>query len=262
MVKKLKSIVFGLVVTLGLFLQSCEKETKTPTTPVANSNGLVLNFLGLINNDTLTATGTKMYGKSGGELFSVSNWSILVSHLALVKENGDTVQLGDGYQWVSFSGGRTTFKYDNLPEGNYKGLSFMLGLDSAINHGDPNKWPANHPLNAFTTGLHWGWSGGYIFQALDGNYAKDSVTSSRDGFSFHAATDQMKTDFFLPFNYTIDKTVKTATIECSVDKMFSFPNPILFKNTSVSHSESPSEILLMKAILDNAKYVYQITKVQ
>ncbi len=258
--KVLKSVLFFSVIAIVAFLVSCETEKKPPVTTIP-SNGVVLNFVGLINGDNM-AGNTKMAGKFGGELFSVTNWSILVSHLALVKENGDTVQLGDGYQWVNFTDGRTSFQYLNIPEGDYKGISFMLGLDSLINHGDPNKWPANHPLNAFTTGLHWGWSGGYIFQALDGNYAKDSITSSTNGFSFHAATDQMKTMFNLPFNYTIDKTVKTATIECALEKMFASPNPILLKNTAVSHSESPAEIILMKAILENAQNVYKIVKVQ
>lgn len=260
MVKVLKSVLFLSAVAMCAFLVSCETE-KTPPANTPQSNGVVLNFVGLINGEDV-ASSTKMFGKFGGELFTVTNWSILVSHLALVKENGDTVQLGDGYQWISFKDARTSFKYLNIPEGNYKGISFMLGLDSAINHGDPNKWPANHPLNAYTTGLHWGWAGGYIFQALDGNYSKDSITSSTNGFSFHAATDQMKTMFNLPFTYSIDKSVKTATIECSVEKMFGVPNPILLKNTSVSHSESPSEILLMKALLENAQNVYKITKVQ
>ena len=260
MVKVLKSVLFLSAVAMCAFLVSCETE-KTPPANTPQSNGVVLNFVGLINGEDV-ASSTKMSGKFGGELFTVTNWSILVSHLALVKENGDTVQLGDGYQWISFKDARTSFKYLNIPEGNYKGISFMLGLDSAINHGDPNKWPANHPLNAYTTGLHWGWAGGYIFQALDGNYSKDSITSTTNGFSFHAATDQMKTMFNLPFTYSIDKSVKTATIECSVEKMFGAPNPILLKNTSVSHSESPSEILLMKALLENAQNVYKITKVQ
>jgi len=260
MVKVLKSVLFLSAVAMSAFLSSCETE-KTPPTNTTQSNGVVLNFVGLIDGDDV-ASSTKMSGKFGGELFTVTNWSILISHLALVKENGDTVQLGDGYQWISFKDARTSFKYLNIPEGNYKGISFMLGLDSAINHGDPNKWPANHPLNAYTTGLHWGWSGGYIFQALDGNYSKDSITSSTNGFSFHAATDQMKTMFNLPFAYTIDKALKTATIECAVEKMFGTPNPILLKNTAVSHSGSPAEILLMKALLENAQNVYKITKVQ
>lgn len=260
MVKILKSVLYVSVFAVSAFLSSCETE-KTPVVTTTPSNGVVLNFVGLIDGNDVAGS-TKMYGKFGGELFSVTNWSMLVSHLALVKENGDTVQLGDGYQWISFKDARTSFKYLNIPEGNYKGISFMLGLDSAINHGDPNKWPANHPLNAYTTGLHWGWSGGYIFQALDGNYTKDSVTSTSDGFSFHAATDLMKTNFNLPFNYSIDKSVKTATIECSVEKMFDSPNPIILKNNSVSHSESTAEIILMKAILQNAQNVYKITKVQ
>jgi len=260
MAKVLKSKLFISTIAVCTFLASCETEKKPPAI-TTTSNGVVLNFVGLIDGDDVGSS-TKMSGKFGGELFTVTNWSILISHLALVKENGDTIQLGDGYQWVSFKDARTSFKYLNIPEGNYKGISFMLGLDSAINHGDPNKWPANHPLNAFTTGLHWGWSGGYIFQALDGNYSKDSITSSTNGFSFHAATDQMKTMFNMPFIFTVDKTVKTATIECAVEKMFGTPNPILMKNTAVSHSESGAEILLMKAILENAQNVYKITKVQ
>ncbi len=247
-----KYSILTLIAVLGILgLSSCEKK---PIDPPANNEptGLTLNWVGLINGKDLPALGTNTFSpKSSGELIDITNWAFIVSHLALIKDDGDTVLLGDGYQWISPRGKRTQFTYKGIPSGNYKGISFMIGLDSAVNHGDPNKWPADHPLNPNLNGMHWGWSGGYIFQALDGLFKDTAAGSSSKGFSFHTATMPLVRNYELPFSFSIEKSSKTATINMHAERFFSFPNNIALKTKSVSHSEGTLEFQLMEKILEN-----------
>lgn len=50
-----------------------------------------------------------------------------------------------------------------VPEGEYVGLSFVIGLPFDLNHNDPTLAPA--PLN--TTGMFWNWQNGFRFVRID-----------------------------------------------------------------------------------------------
>ena len=266
MVKTIKSSVLLVSVALGAMfsLGSCQPEEKNPPVVTDNTNGITLKFVGYIGQKDISGiSGVGLYPKSEGERFAVSNWAMIMSHVALIKTNGDTVQLGDGYQYVNYLDATKNFRtVRNIPEGDYKGITFLLGLDPAVYHDDPAKWPANHPLNGFTTGLHWGWSSGYIFHAIDGNFIKDSISSSLQGFSFHTATDRYPQKVTLNYNFTIGKAVKTATIESNAEDIFMKPNLIKLANLSVSHSEGTAEIALMDKIVQNIVSAYTLTKVE
>jgi len=266
MVKTVKSaLLLPAVALMAMFtLTSCDPHDEKPPVVTDNSNGITLKFVGYIGQKDISGiSGIGQYAKSEGERFAVSNWAMILSHVALIKTNGDTVQLGDGYQYVNYLDASKNFRtVRNIPEGDYKGITFLLGLDPAVNHDDPAKWPANHPLNGFTTGLHWGWSSGYIFHAMDGNYIKDSVSSSIQGFSFHTATDRYPQKVTLNYNFTIGKTVKTATIQSNAEDVFAKPNSIKLATLSVSHSEGTAEIALMDKIVQNIVAAYSLTNVE
>lgn len=234
-----------------LFFGACEDK------PIDNVKKEVkkfnLEFSGLINDQELPALGISDYrSKSGNEEITISNWSMILSELSLIKENGDLLPLGDGYQWVAFRNNRTTFNYDNIPAGTYTGIHFKVGLDSSVNHGNPNIWPADHPLNPNLTGLHWGWSGGYIFHAFDGMYREIGTTTQSSSFSFHTATMPMvrKYDLLKAFEIVAGNT-STASIKVHAENYFEGNVSIKLKDGSVSHSEGTKEILLMNALLSN-----------
>lgn len=189
----------------------------------------------------------------------VTNWSFLMSNLALVKENGDTVQLGDGYQWADLTGTRNLFYYKGIPQGKYKGLQFTMGFDSAINHGNPQVWPSNHPLNPNMNGLHWGWSGGYIFQAMDGRF-KENANATPGSFSFHTATMQFVTRYFLPIDLSVSNDKHRVSVGINADRFFGGAEPIKFAEKSVSHSEGEHDELLMRIFLDNSRYAFTINE--
>ncbi|MCY1043728.1 metallo-mystery pair system four-Cys motif protein [Corallococcus sp. bb12-1] len=51
-----------------------------------------------------------------------------------------------------------------VPEGDYHGVRFTLGVPETLNHGDVSTAPA--PLN--DTGLFWSWRSGYLFTRIEG----------------------------------------------------------------------------------------------
>lgn len=63
-----------------------------------------------------------------------------------------------------------------VPEGNYRGLRFKLGLPPALNHQDVSIAPA--PFN--DVNLFWSWRSGYLFTRIEGRTA-----GLRSGYFMH-----------------------------------------------------------------------------
>ena len=259
MVKVNKGLLFAMAFSMmAIFgMQSCGDKPITPPPPAPIKTGVQLNFAALWEGQPITfLSGYFKNTATQPEYIQFLNFGMIISKLSLVKEDGSEVLLGDGYQWIDFKKSRTQFDYE-VPEGSYKAVKFTFGLDSAINHGDPNQWGPEHPLNGNLTGMHWGWAGGYIFQAIDGNY-KDSLTDKfNKGMSFHAATDAMKREFTIPvgaiggptgvFGVSAGKQTK-VTLNYHVNKLF---QAIELKKGAVSHSEGAKESALMERLLSN-----------
>lgn len=231
-------------------------DDKTPT-------GITLNWTPKFDGKDIVFKSTE-FTRPNGEVVRINNWAMILSHVSLVKTDDSKVQLGDGYLFVDFSSGKTKMNFPTVPAGDYKGISFKLGLDSTVNHGDPAAWPAEHPLNGNYTGLHWGWATGYIFQAIDGNYKPKDTTPDWKGLSLHTATDAFPHDFMLNFNFSLAANGhKTAQIEGWIDEYFKNPNLIQFSvDGSFSHSVGTQEEALMRLIISNADDVFKITKVE
>ncbi|MFA7275115.1 MAG: MbnP family protein [Crocinitomicaceae bacterium] len=51
---------------------------------------------------------------------------------------------------------------------NIEGIKFHVGVHTPINHDDPGLQPAGSPLSYQSPSMHWGWSSGYRFIALEG----------------------------------------------------------------------------------------------
>ncbi|OJH42675.1 MbnP family copper-binding protein [Cystobacter ferrugineus] len=63
-----------------------------------------------------------------------------------------------------------------VPEGNYRGLRFKVGLPESLNHRNPMLAPTTFK----DTSLYWGWRSGYIFARIDGR-----TTGLRSGYVMH-----------------------------------------------------------------------------
>ncbi len=68
---------------------------------------------------------------------------------------------------------------------NIEAITFSVGVPQALNHLDPASYPASHPLAPKNPEMHWGWTAGYRFAAIEG-YAGTNLSQN---FQVHALGD-------------------------------------------------------------------------
>ncbi len=125
---------------------------------------------------------------AGDRTLRITRFAALVSGVSLARADGGAVRLDGQYGFIDAESGKLNMTLRNVPEGDYVGLEFQLGLPASVNHADPAQWAAGHPLNPIVNGLHWGWAGGYVFAAIEGRWRAAGMPEER-GFSYHLATD-------------------------------------------------------------------------
>jgi hypothetical protein len=67
--------------------------------------------------------------------------------------------------------------------------------------------------------------------------------------------------FFMPFNFELAGTPKTAVLEFKADEYFKNPAEIHLKDKSVSHSSGSEDIILMNKLIDNAVDAFSVKSV-
>lgn len=153
----------------------------------ANSGSAVnsIQFKAVTKNGSEVKCGTKLTGVnsiSGSEAFYLRDLRFFVSSIQLTKDDGTKVDFSlkkdDVWQTEKValidledqtgdcSVGTPEMNVKLLgsaPAGNYKEISFDLGVPAEINHLDTTTQPAPMNVNA----MYWNWRGGYKFLKLE-----------------------------------------------------------------------------------------------
>jgi hypothetical protein len=167
-------------------------------------------------------TGTQ-YIVGDNDKATFSRYAYLLGSFYLTTQEGTEVVLDSQYALIEAHNEMTTFTLTEVPFGTYTSIGFSVGLDSETNHGNPNQYSNNHPLNSNNNSLHWGWTGGYIFTAIEG---KDM--GGNESVSFHLAGAQNKTDFVLDTKFTHGETGSEVILEYDIAEMFTAPSTYSF----------------------------------
>ena len=119
-----------------------------------------------------------------GQNFDVDRLQYYIGEISLIHDGSQTTTIPD--LWILVNANQTV----NVPLGslaivNLEGISFGIGVDSAHNHLDPSQYAMNHPLAPQSPSMHWGWSSGYRFVAMEGN----SGTNLAQTYEIHALED-------------------------------------------------------------------------
>ncbi|MCO6495963.1 MAG: hypothetical protein J5I91_09830 [Bacteroidetes bacterium] len=258
----MKLIRISFFITLIAFIISgCdkEKEPKKNEPLPEKTPALRLTFNPKFNGRDLEFNKMK-YITTGGDTLNVQRVQMILSNFELIKTNGETVKL-DTFAYLNLAENRNQVNIDQeIPEGEYKGIRFMVGLDSAINHGDPMRWGKNHPLNPIVNNMHWGWQGGYIFWVCEGYFMNNG--NSNEIFSFHMATLKYLKNIEIQTSntFSLGNNKKAARdIDVNIDKYFSIPATYSLKlNGAVSHSSSPDEDLRMDVLYGNMDNTFEL----
>ena len=167
-------------------------------------------------------------------------------------EDGSKVIIDSQYAHIEAHSGKTTFSLVDIPYGTYKSIGFSIGLDSVVNHGNPNQYDSDHPLSAINNSLHWGWVGGYIFTAIEG---KD--VDADESIIFHLAGSNNKVDFELPTNFTHGAAGSSVALGYDIAEVFINPNSYSFTLDGRS-THSVSDPVTTK-LIENMADVFTLT---
>lgn len=188
------------------------------------------------------------YTLASQELVKYSRISYILSNFYLIQEDSSIFNIDDSYMLVDLKNTENIIQFDSVPIGNYLGIGFSIGLDSATNHGNPNLYAANHPLSPINNSLHWSWQGGYIFSAIEGK-----TILNKSSFSFHLAGINNKIDVELPYRFSKKEAKLIATMTYHVNEIFDGPSVynIETDGASTHNTESPATKKLIQNMKNN-----------
>ena len=171
------SVLFLSAVVL---FSSCSKDkddnpAPDPVNPVAPK--MTIEFDHLAGNKKFHYDST--YTTANGDQITPKLFKYYVSNIRLVGVNNAEYSVPDSYFLINHDEDASRIiTLTNLPEGKFKAVKFILGVDSARNVSGAQTG-ALDPVN----GMFWTWNSGYIFLKLEGT--SPSVPSASNDFSFH-----------------------------------------------------------------------------
>ncbi len=237
-----KVLVF--VLPLGMCLQFCKKDKKMEPVPepenpkvtpvVTSPGGLKIQFNTTVDSDSLVLG--KTYVNANGDAFTVSKFNYYISNIVLTKNDNSLVTINNFYQIIKQSDiVSRTINLTGIPEGSYKALKLMLGVDSARNRSGAQTGGLDV---AYASDMYWSWNQGYIFLKLEG--ASPAAPSTNE-ISYHIGGygGAYKTQREFVFNFVVEQLTvaasKTPTLNLLVNVNELFKNP-----TQVSFALNPT----------------------
>ena len=226
----LRFLISALILSNALGLMSAVNNPKVL---------LRLTFRHVVDGKPLLSDSLR-YRKSGGEIYSVSRLSYLLSGFALETEDGDLVEIPDQTAWIDVGARRTSVDIPSVPRAKYRSLRFFIGPEAKDNERDPIGFPAEHPLNPNLNHLHWSWQGGFIFLALEGKFR--SRGSGLSGFSYHLARTPNRTSVSMAGDFDLNHPLG-CVIDFDLANLLNAPKVLSFvRDGKSTHSHDGDPI--------------------
>jgi len=212
-------IVFTLVVAVFVLL-SCKEDE-----PIVTKVGPVLKLIlePTVNSEPLTPE-TKWYTNFSSDSFTVSKFNYYISNIKLKKSDGSTYSVADSYHLIQHVEGINTITLNNLPEGDFVSVDFLLGVDSLRNVSGSQTGDLDPSKNMF-----WDWNTGYIFYKLEGRF--NTLTNTVKGdYAIHIGGYKGKDNCIQTCSFTLSKVLqlrneKTSGVYFKVKVEEVFQNP-------------------------------------
>lgn len=114
-----------------------------------------------------------------------------ISEIEIHHADNTTMPLSDEYILVNAASPTAEHDLGQWAVDAAHGVTLHLGVPQSVNHDDPAAWPANHPLAPQNPSMHWGWSAGYRFMAIEGKIDNNNDGIPETTFEFHNLGDAL-----------------------------------------------------------------------
>jgi hypothetical protein len=229
----MKSISQLLLLFGFLSLFSCSKDNNsTPAVPTG-SGSLKIEIEHQYDTSILVLNGVQPYITAAGDSIRLTKLTYYISNIELQKEDNTWIKMDSTFYLVNVDGiDDPLITIPNVPIASYKGVRYLLGIDSTHNVSGAQKG-ALDPTN----GMFWGWNSGYIFMKAEGK------TSGNQVFQFHCggftgannALRSVSIDFGTSRANVSSSVIPQVHLMAMVDKLFNNPNQISLSAGKIYH---------------------------
>mgnify|MGYP000082378142 FL=1 len=163
--KQLKNKLLLLLFT-AVFFAHCKPES--PAIPATQTSTIAISFNHFIA-DSLLVLNTKNYSNSIEQNFTVDKFNYFISNIILEKIDGTNyIVPQDSCYFLIKSSNKASqnISIKNIPVGNYRKMSFMIGVDSARSCMPASARTGALDVGAAAADMYWTWNTGYIFLKL------------------------------------------------------------------------------------------------
>jgi len=141
--------------------------------------------------------------------FKVTALRYFISNIKLQKADGSeyVVPQDDSYFLINEEIASSKRLSLQVPEGDYTGITFMIGVDSLRNTMPPDRRKGALDISGQAQGMYWTWNSGYIFFFLEG---ESNQVVGDDAFRYHIG-------FFGGFSTPTLNNIRTTTLSFERD---------------------------------------------
>ncbi|RYE23401.1 MAG: hypothetical protein EOP51_10670 [Sphingobacteriales bacterium] len=245
----------SLIAIAAISISACNKRPDPVTpTPAPTGNGeMGFTFMNYVGDKQLTL-GTETYTNCASEDFKVTRFNYYITNVKLIRTDGTEFVQPESYHLIQQDvAGSNHFHLLDVPKGDYKAVTFMVGVDSARNTSG-----AQDGALAQDKGMFWTWNTGYIMAKLEG------TSTAAKGGSFMQHIGGFKGEYTgirtvtLPFPNTLsinNKAEGEAEIKVDILQWFGALSCVSFANDA-SNIMMPSAT--SKQIADNYAKMFSI----
>jgi hypothetical protein len=221
--------LFLSFLTLSAAVTSCDDDDDTTLTP--NLGTVDLEFENVAGSTTVQLNSTTPYTTAAGDQFTITALRYYISNIKFKKTDGTEFVQPESYYLVDQAiESSRKFSIPNVPIGDYNGITFTVGVDSARNVSGAQTG-ALSPSDMF-----WTWNSGYIYTKLEGRSTQagtGSIIFHIGGFKSPNNTIRTVSPAFSN-NLIQVRAGRTPEVHLKADvlKMFTGPNTIRFATNS------------------------------
>ncbi len=189
-----------------------------------------IQFTNYVGNTILQLDST--YKNDLGQIFKVANFKYYISNICFKNASGKNYVIQDYFLVNELEEETKQITLNNVPEGSYTSIEFMIGVDSLHNCSGLQSG-ALDPVN----GMFWAWNTGYVFLKLDGQAPASKSTGHI--FEYHIGGYKQPANSIrkITLNFKNNKVVSasnplTLSIKADVLEILKTPTTIDFTKLS------------------------------
>ncbi len=193
----MKKLNYSIIILLAIFsLTACKKNGET------NNADLTISFQNQVNGANFGLN--VPYRNASNVDIQYEIFQFYLSDIMIVNAN-DEARLVSEIELFKFDATGFSSIDFRVPLGDYKSISFGIGVKKELNEADPSTYSEEgNPLN-ITENTYWGWASMYRFIMSEGRYDGDLDGTYEGTFAYHTGREASYRTYSVSHDFEVNK---------------------------------------------------------